>query len=56
MVAKLSTPQNQSALGIQEVFAEAWLRNKFDDSAIDPRAPEIALKVNTGVIFSGGTN
>jgi hypothetical protein len=49
----LSTPQNQQALGIQEIFAAASLRNKFNDPAKDPRTPDIILKVNTGVIFTG---
>jgi hypothetical protein len=51
----LSTSQNQQALGIQEIFAGASLRNKFNDPAQDPRTPDIILKVNTGVIFTGGS-
>ena len=31
------------------------LRNKFNSPAVDPRTPDIVLKVNTGVIFTGGT-
>ena len=54
-VANLSTPANQQALGIQEIFAEGSLRNKFNSAALDPRTPDIVLKVNTGVIFTGGT-
>jgi hypothetical protein len=54
VVANLSTPANQQALGIQEIFAEASLRDKFDDPAVDPRTPDIILKVDTGVIFTGG--
>ncbi|HEY6927734.1 MAG TPA: alkaline phosphatase family protein [Steroidobacteraceae bacterium] len=54
VVANLSTPQNQQALGIQEIFAGASLRNKFNDPAVDPRTPDIILKVNTGVIFTHG--
>ena len=55
VVAQLSLPANQQALGIQEIFAGAALRNKFDDPQLDPRTPDIVLKVNTGVIFTGGT-
>jgi hypothetical protein len=31
------------------------LRNKFDNPGADPRTPDSILKVNTGVIFSGGS-
>jgi hypothetical protein len=55
VVANLSTPANQQALGIQEIFAEASLRNKFNDPTVDPRTPDIILKVQTGVIFTGGS-
>jgi Type I phosphodiesterase / nucleotide pyrophosphatase len=55
VVANLSTPSNQQSLGIQEIFAEGSLRNKFNSAAVDPRTPDIVLKVNTGVIFTGGT-
>ncbi len=55
VVAQLSDPENQQALGIQEILAGAALRNKFDDPRLDPRTPDIVLKVNTGVIFTGGT-
>jgi hypothetical protein len=55
VVANLSTPANQQALGIQEIFAEGSLRNKFNNPAVDPRTPDIILKVDTGVIFTGGT-
>jgi hypothetical protein len=55
VVANLSTPQNQQALGIQEIFSGAALRNKFNDPTVDPRTPDIILKVNTGVIFTGGS-
>jgi hypothetical protein len=55
VVAALSTPANQQALGIQEIFAGQSLRNKFDNPGADPRTPDIILKVNTGVIFTGGS-
>ena len=54
VVANLSTPANQEALGIQEIFAGQSLKNKFNDPGGDPRTPDIILKVNTGVIFTGG--
>jgi type I phosphodiesterase/nucleotide pyrophosphatase len=55
VVKNLSTAQSQQTLGIQEIFAGASLRNKFNDPRRDPRTPDIILKVNTGVIFTGGT-
>jgi hypothetical protein len=55
VVATLSEPTNQQALGIQEIFAGQSLINKFNDPLKDPRTPDIVLKVNTGVIFTGGS-
>jgi hypothetical protein len=55
VVATLSAPANQQTLGIQEIFAGQSLRNKFDNPGADPRTPDIILKVNTGVIFTGGS-
>jgi len=55
VVANLSRPANQQALGIQEIFAGQSLRNKFNSPSVDPRTPDIILKVNTGVIFTGGS-
>jgi arylsulfatase A-like enzyme len=55
VVANLSKPANQAALGIQEIFSGQALRNKFNNPGADPRTPDIVLKVNTGVIFTGGT-
>jgi arylsulfatase A-like enzyme len=55
VVVTLSRPSNQQALGIQEIFAGQSLRNKFNDPGTDPRTPDIILKVNTGVIFTGGS-
>ncbi len=31
------------------------MRDKFNSPGTDPRTPDIILKVNTGVIFTGGT-
>jgi hypothetical protein len=55
VVAHLSEPESQQALGIQEIFAGQSLRNKWDDPGSDPRTPDIVLKVDTGVIFTGGS-
>jgi hypothetical protein len=55
VIALLSKPANQKTLGIQEIFAGQSLRNKWNDPGSDPRTPDIVLKVNTGVIFTGGS-
>jgi hypothetical protein len=55
VVSLLSTTASQQALGIQEIFTGPSLRNKFNDPSKDPRTPDIILKVNTGVIFTGGS-
>jgi len=55
VVANLSKPANQAALGIQEIFALQSLANKFNSSLDDERTPDILLKVNTGVIFTTGS-
>ncbi len=55
VVTALSNPAVQAHLGIQEIFALNAIKNKFNDPAVDPRTPDIILKVNTGVIFTGGT-
>lgn len=54
-VSLLSKPSSESTLGIQEIFAGNALRNKWNDPGSDPRTPDIILKVNTGVIFTGGS-
>jgi hypothetical protein len=55
VVATLSDPKTQDSLGIQEIFAGKSLINKWNDPAKDARTPDIVLKVNTGVIFTGGS-
>jgi hypothetical protein len=55
VVSMLSEPANQQLLGIQEIFAGQSLIDKFNSPLNDPRTPDIILKVNTGVIFTGGT-
>ena len=47
--------QNQEALGIQEIFAFNQIVDKFDSPLTDERTPDIILKTNTGVIFTGGS-
>jgi hypothetical protein len=42
-------------LGAQEIFAGPTLKNRWDDPAVDERVPDIIVKVNTGVIFTGGS-
>lgn len=54
IAAMLGEPDNQATLGIQEIFAGNSLKNKWNDPTVDPRTPDIILKVNTGVIFTGG--
>ena len=55
VVSLLSNRQSQQTLGIQEIFAGQSLENKFNSPLNDPRTPDIILKVNTGVIFTGGS-
>jgi hypothetical protein len=55
VVALLSEPESQQTLGIQEIFAGQSLKDKWNDPGSDPRTPDIILKVNTGVIFTGGS-
>ncbi len=55
VVANLSLPASQEALGIQEIFAGNSLSNKFNSPVSDERTPDIILKTNTGVIFTGGS-
>lgn len=55
VVKQISDPTVQAHLGIQEIFAGQSLQNKFNSPLDDPRTPDIILKVNTGVIFTGGT-
>lgn len=55
IVTMLSEPANQTTLGIQEIFAGPSLQEKFNSPLTDPRTPDIVLKTNTGVIFTGGS-
>jgi len=51
----LPSAADPNGLGIQEIFAGNSLRNKWNDPGSDPRTPDIILKVDTGVIFTGGS-
>lgn len=55
VVANLSLPAVQNHLGIQEIFALNSLEEKFNSPLTDERTPDIILKTNTGVIFTGGS-
>ena len=55
VVAGLSVPAVQNHLGIQEIFALNSLEQKFNSPLHDERTPDIILKTNTGVIFTGGS-
>ena len=55
VVSVLSLASSQQALGIQEIFAGNSLSNKFNSPLQDERTPDIILKTNTGVIFTGGS-
>jgi arylsulfatase A-like enzyme len=55
VVSLLSTPASQQTLGIQEIFALNSLSEKFNSPLADERTPDIILKTNTGVIFTGGS-
>ena len=47
VVQTLSSPANQAALGIQEIFSGDLMKQTFDDPLVDTRTPDIILKVNT---------
>jgi hypothetical protein len=55
VVANLSSPASQNTLGVQEIFAGNSLSEKFNSPLLDERTPDIILKTNTGVIFTGGS-
>jgi hypothetical protein len=56
VVSTLSKPEIQQQLGIQEIFAGSLLKLTFGDPDTDPRAPDIILKTETGVMFHKLTN
>jgi len=55
VLPNLTEATGEPMLGGQEVFAGATLINRWDDPVLDERTPDIIVKVNTGVIFTGGS-
>jgi hypothetical protein len=55
VLPKLTEATGEPTLGGQEIFAGPLLINRWDDPAVDERTPDIIVKVNTGVIFTGGS-
>jgi hypothetical protein len=55
VLSNLSTPAAQEQLGVQEIFAGPSLRTRWNNPETDDRTPDIILKTNTGVIFTGGS-
>jgi len=55
VLPNLTEATGEPTLGGQEVFAGPTLINRWDDPALDERTPDIIVKVNTGVIFTGGS-
>jgi arylsulfatase A-like enzyme len=55
VLPNLTDATGGAQLGAQEIFAGATLKTRWDDPAVDERTPDIIVKVNTGVIFTGGS-
>jgi hypothetical protein len=55
VLPNLTEATGAPTLGGQEIFAGPTLINRWDDPAVDERTPDIIVKVNTGVIFTGGS-
>ena len=55
VLANLSQPSVQAQLGVQEIFAGPSLITRWNNPGGDERTPDIILKTNTGVIFTGGS-
>lgn len=55
VVQTMSEPANQQAMGMQEILAGPSLKLRYPNPANDDRVPDIIVKVNTGVIFTGGS-
>jgi hypothetical protein len=51
----LAQPANMATIGIQEIFAGPSMKTKFGDPVTDDHAPDILLKVHTGVVFTTGS-
>jgi hypothetical protein len=55
VLPNLTEASGEPMLGGQEIFAGPTLINRWDDPVLDERTPDIIVKVNTGVIFTGGS-
>jgi hypothetical protein len=55
VLANLSQPGAQAQLGVQEIFAGPSMITRWNNPGADERTPDIILKTNTGVIFTGGS-
>jgi len=55
VLPNLTEATGEPMLGGQEVFAGQTLINRWDDPVVDERTPDIIVKTNTGVIFTGGS-
>jgi hypothetical protein len=55
VVQTLSEPQNQQAMGIQDIFAGPSLQLRYPNAANNDHVPDSIIKVNTGAIFTGGS-
>jgi hypothetical protein len=55
VLPSLTDATGGAQLGAQEIFAGDTLKTRWDDPAVDERTPDIIVKVNTGVIFTGGS-
>jgi hypothetical protein len=55
VLPNLTAATGGAELGAQEIFAGPALINRWDDPAVDERTPDIIVKTNTGVIFTGGS-
>ncbi len=55
VLPNLTEATGEPELGGQQIFAGPTLINRWDDPSVDERTPDIIVKVNTGVIFTGGS-
>lgn len=55
VLPNLTEATGGAQLGAQEIFAGPTLINRWDDPSVDERTPDIIVKTNTGVIFTGGS-
>jgi hypothetical protein len=55
LVSALSQPSTELALGIDQIFAGEQLKARYNDPSTDSRTPDVLVKPNYGVIYTGGT-